>query len=165
MMDSDSGQGVAFMANSEFGILLGDCIVENIAQEYGWKNYHHPDRSRIGASAVLSEIARVQNTRAALQQFRALKNQKSARFMPDEDTLLIFAYLLLADNKEQDALEALKLEVEAYAEYPDAYHTLAKVYNVLGEKRLAIDNFRKSIELNPDNQDALENLKTLEGQF
>ena len=164
MMDSDSGQGAAIMANSEFGTLLGDCIVENIAQEYSWKNYRHPDRSRIGASALLLEIARLQNTQAALQQFRTLKNQKSARFMPDEDTLLIFAYLLLADDKEQDALQALKLEVEEYPEYSDAYHTLARVYNVLGERHLAIQNFKKSIELNPDDLDAIENLQTLEGQ-
>jgi CubicO group peptidase (beta-lactamase class C family) len=164
MMDSDSGQGVTFMANSEFGILLGDCIVENIAHEYGWKNYRHPDRSRIGASAALLEMARLQNTQAALEQFRALKNQKSARFMPDEDTLLIFAYLLLADDKEQEALEVLKLEVEEYPEYSDAYHTLARVYNVLGERHLAIQNFKKSIELNPDDLDAIENLQTLEGQ-
>jgi len=164
MMDSHSGQGMVFMANSEFGILLGDCIVENIAHEYGWKNYRHPDRSRIGASAVLLEMARLQNTQAALEQFRALKNQKSALFMPDEDTLLIFAYLLLADDKERDALETLKLEVEEYPEYSDAYHTLARVYNVLGERHLAIENFRKSIELNPDDLDAIENLHTLEGQ-
>ncbi len=39
MMFGDSGQGEVIMANSPFGIRLGDTILDRLAQEYGWKEY------------------------------------------------------------------------------------------------------------------------------
>jgi hypothetical protein len=32
------------MANSEYGIMLGDFVFEEIAKEYGWKGYVPSDR-------------------------------------------------------------------------------------------------------------------------
>jgi len=39
LMFADSGQGAVIMANSQYGIMLGDFLLEQIAKEYGWKNY------------------------------------------------------------------------------------------------------------------------------
>lgn len=39
IMFGDSGQGAAIMANSQYGIMLGDFLLEQIAKEYGWKGY------------------------------------------------------------------------------------------------------------------------------
>ena len=44
IMFGDSGQGTAIMANSEYGIMLGDFVCEEIAKEYGWKGYVPSDR-------------------------------------------------------------------------------------------------------------------------
>lgn len=44
MMFGDSGQGAVIMANSQHGIMLGDFLCEQIAKEYGWKNYVPSDR-------------------------------------------------------------------------------------------------------------------------
>jgi len=44
IMFGDSGQGAALMANSEYGIMLGDFVFEEIAKEYGWKGYVPSDR-------------------------------------------------------------------------------------------------------------------------
>ena len=44
LMFADAGQGAAIMCNSDFGILLGDSLLEKIAKEYGWKNYVPSDR-------------------------------------------------------------------------------------------------------------------------
>jgi CubicO group peptidase (beta-lactamase class C family) len=164
MMYSDSGQGVAIMTNSEFGILLGDCIVENIAQEYSWKNYTPPDRPQIGASAALLAFAHLEGIQTALKQYQILKQEYPSRYTLDESTLSIFAYLLLADSRLQDALEVMKLAVQEYPEYWNAYDTLAEVYMILGERQLAIQNYEKAVELNPENRSAIENLKTLKGK-
>lgn len=99
MMYSDSGQGAAIMVNSDFGFLLGDYLVENIAQEYGWKNYMPPDRLRIGASTILLAITQLQGIQAALKGYQILKKDNHSRYVPDENTLVIFGYSLLADNK------------------------------------------------------------------
>jgi CubicO group peptidase (beta-lactamase class C family) len=39
MMFGDTGQGAAIMCNSDYGILLGDFVLDQIAREYGWKGY------------------------------------------------------------------------------------------------------------------------------
>ena len=64
-------------------------------------------------------------------------------------------------QKLEDALEARKLEVLEHPQYWNAYDSLAEVYLALGEKELAIQNYQKSIELNPENQNAMEHLKKL----
>ena len=39
IMFGASGQGAAIMCNSQYGIMLGDFLLDKIAQEYGWKGY------------------------------------------------------------------------------------------------------------------------------
>ena len=73
----------------------------------------------------------------------------------------MLGYLLLSDKRPEDALEALKLEVREHPDYWNGYDTLAEMYMELGEKQLAIQNYEKSIELNPDNQNGMERLKEL----
>jgi CubicO group peptidase (beta-lactamase class C family) len=161
IMYSDSGQGAAMMANSQLGILLGDCLIENIAHEYGWKTHVAPNRPRLGAPAVLMALSQLEDTQTALKQYQILKDANLPRYAPDENTLLIFGYSLLAYKKTEDAVEALKLEVHEYPRYWNGYDTLAEVYAALGEKQLAIQNYEKSVEINPDNQNAVENIKKL----
>ena len=114
MMYADTGQGAAIMANSQNGILIGDYLIENIAEEYGWVNFSPSDRPRLAAPAALISIAQLQGMPAAIRQYWALKQATSSRYAPDKNTLLIFGYLLLAGNRLEDAFETLKLEVQEY---------------------------------------------------
>ena len=161
LMDSDSGKGAAIMANSQIGILLGDVLVENIAREYGWRNYVAPDRPRLGANAALIAIAQREGVEAALKQYHLLKRTQPVRYVPDENTLLIFSYSLLASDQIPSAIDVMKLEVEEYPDFWNAYDTLAEIYAAVGEKQLAIKNYAKSIELNPNNLKAIETVKRL----
>ncbi|HLO29353.1 MAG TPA: serine hydrolase, partial [Anaerolineales bacterium] len=163
MMDSDTGQGVAFISNSQFGILLGDYLVRNIAKEYGWKNYILPNRPHLGADAVLIAIAQRESIPAAFRQYHRLKDSQPLHYTPDQNTLLIFGYSLLASNQIEAALEALKLEVQEYPDFWNAYDTLGEIYAAIGEQELSIENYEKSLELNPANRSAIENLKKLKG--
>lgn len=44
MMFADSGKGAVVMANSQYGIMLGDFLFEQIAKEYSWKGFVASDR-------------------------------------------------------------------------------------------------------------------------
>ncbi len=164
VMDSDSGQGAAIMANSELGILLGDCLMENIAQEYGWKNYVAPNRPRAGAGAALLAAYQAKGVQAAIKQYMAIKHTKLPQYKPDQNTLLMFSYYLAGTEQPEAALEVMKMEVQEYPAYWNAYDSLAELYAMVGEPKLAIQNFEKSLQLNPDNWHALENLKKLSKQ-
>jgi Tfp pilus assembly protein PilF len=54
------------------------------------------------------------------------------------------------------------LNAEEYPKSGNAYDSLAEAYAKDGQKRLAIDNYRKSLELDSKNQNAIERLKELE---
>jgi len=76
--------------------------------------------------------------------------------------LLILIYSLLAENRLQEAIEAMQLELQEYPKFWNAYDTLAEMVLLAGDEQLAIQNFEKSIELNPGNQNAIQALKMLE---
>jgi len=161
VMDSATGQGAAIMTNSEFGSLVAGILIDAIAREYHWKNYFLPDPSSAGLCALLLKHARIHGIQAALTQYRVIKEMKPAENALDRTTMIVFGYLLLADNKPEDAVEALKLEVQEYPQYWNGYDTLAEIYAAIGERQLAIQNYEKSVELNPENQNAIERLKNL----
>lgn len=163
-MFGDSGQGVAIMANSENGILLGDYLIENIAREYGWHGYVPPARPLIGAATVLRAVAQSRGTPAAMKTYRELKSTTVQRYVPDQESLIALTYWLSNANKLQDAFEVAKLEVQEYPSYWNAYDTLAEMYLNAGDKQSAIQNYEKSVELNPGNHGGIEALKRLKGQ-
>jgi cytochrome c-type biogenesis protein CcmH/NrfG len=53
------------------------------------------------------------------------------------------------------------LNVEAYPEAFNPYDSLGEAYMVNGDKELAIKNYAKSLELNPNNLGAIEMLKRI----
>ena len=82
-MNSDSGKGVAIMANSDNGIAVGDLLMKSVAKEYVW-NYKSPGS---GAFTMLVLIAKLKGTEAALQRYGELKKTGSADYPVEERTL------------------------------------------------------------------------------
>jgi CubicO group peptidase (beta-lactamase class C family) len=160
-MFGDSGQGAVIMANSQNGILLGDLLLSLIAKEYGWKNFVPSNRPRMGSSAVLLSAAQQKGVKAAIQVYGQLKKMESPEYALNEETLIGLGYSLLGENKPQDAIEIMKLEVHEYPNYWNGYDSLGELYMNVGEKKLAIENYKKSVELNPGNHSGIEALKKL----
>jgi tetratricopeptide (TPR) repeat protein len=71
-------------------------------------------------------------------------------------------YRLMATGKLKEAIEIFKLNVEAYPQGFNAYDSLAEAYLNANERALAISNYKKSLELNPNNTNAVAALKKLE---
>jgi len=57
--------------------------------------------------------------------------------------------------------EIFKLNVKAFPEAFNPYDSLGEAYMLAGEKELAIKNYRKSIEINPDNENGRKMLEKL----
>jgi cytochrome c-type biogenesis protein CcmH/NrfG len=56
-----------------------------------------------------------------------------------------------------------KINVADYPKSANAYDSLGEAYMVDGNKSAAIENYKKSLELDPNNGNAREMLKKLEG--
>jgi len=160
IMISDTGQGAAIMANSDNGVEIGNYLVNNIAREYGWK-YAPPKNDAAGA---LSLVEATKGAKAAIQEYHYLHENAASQFDFNEGTLNQLGYDLLTKGKTQDAIQVFKMNVQEYPKSWNCYDSLGEAYMKAGEKELAIENYAKSIELNPDNKNGVEMLKKLKEQ-
>lgn len=90
---------------------------------------------------------------------------QNASFQLTEDDLNMWAYQLLAQKRFDQAIEIFKLTVELYSQSANAYDSLAEGYEDRGEKDLAITNYKRSLELNPKNMNAVQHLGALHAKM
>jgi tetratricopeptide (TPR) repeat protein len=100
---------------------------------------------------------------AAINQYRDLKARKNSTYDFSEGELNMLGYQLLQMNKVVEAIEIFKLNVEAYPQSANPYDSLGEAYLSHGDKDLAITNYKKSLELNPQNTNAARILASLSG--
>ena len=70
-------------------------------------------------------------------------------------------YFLLGEGLATEAIQIFRLNVEAYPESGNVYDSLAEAYMEAGEKDLAIDNYEKALEIEPDNANVVKMLDML----
>ena len=98
---------------------------------------------------------------AAATRYRELKASRSTEFDLTEGQLNNLGYELLQQKKNAEAIEVFKLNVEAFPQSGNAYDSLGEAYMKAGQKELAIKSYAKSLELNPGNRNAVDQLATL----
>jgi len=98
---------------------------------------------------------------AAVQQYRQLKVSDPDGYDFSENQLIGLGYQLIAMQKYPEAIAIFKLSTEMYPRSYNTYDSLAEAYMDNGARNLAIENYRKSLELNPQNTNATQKLKLL----
>lgn len=99
---------------------------------------------------------------AAIEEYRDIKKNHKDEYIFDERYLNAVGYFLLQRERIDDALEIFKLNVEEYPKAWNVYDSLAECYNVKGNRKKAIELYKKSLELNPENVNGKEMLARLE---
>jgi tetratricopeptide (TPR) repeat protein len=80
----------------------------------------------------------------------------------DGEVIDIGKYRLINASNLPATLEIFKLNVELYPHSANVYDSLGEMYLKSGDTENAILNYKKSLERNPDNNNACEMLKNLE---
>jgi tetratricopeptide (TPR) repeat protein len=70
-------------------------------------------------------------------------------------------YQYLGEDRIPDAILVFELNTKLYPESANTYDSLGESYVAIGDNQLAIKNYEKSVELNPDNENAKEMQKKL----
>lgn len=89
------------------------------------------------------------------------KNKNKDKLLFSERTMTNLGYSYLGKN---DLITAIKIFQLNAAEHPNSfnvYDCLGEAYLANGEKEKAIENYKKSIEINPKNENGIKILKTL----
>ena len=125
--------------------------------------YNQPyDPPKLSIVPVLEETIRGKGIEAGLAQYRELKAKQSATYDFAEGELNQLGYQLLRSGRAKEAVEIFKLNVEAYPQAFNTYDSLAEAYESVTERDLAIQNYKKALELNANHTGAADALKRLE---
>lgn len=65
--------------------------------------------------------------------------------------------------EDKQSIEVFKLTVALYPTSANTYDSLAEAYETTGDKRRAIANYARSLELDPKNGNTVEHLAKLRG--
>src|SRR5262249_40964605 len=101
---------------------------------------------------------------AALDVYPRLKQGEIPGYgKANENTLNQLGYILLGEKKVDEAIKVFQLNVQEYPKHWNCYDSLGEAYMNAGQKDLAIQNYEKSLELNPKNTNGADMLKKLRG--
>lgn len=136
------------ITNSIIGILNG-------------QPYDAPKKS---IAETLYKIAVENDVASAVAEYRKLKAENSPTFDFSETELNTLGYQLLGMKRAKDAIEIFKLNVEMFPKSSSVYDTLGETYLADNQKDLALANYKKAVELDPKNANALQIVNRLEGK-
>jgi CubicO group peptidase (beta-lactamase class C family) len=146
------------LLNSTGGTKLQDMSQKIAAILFG-KPYKTPLRD---IADTFFDTIMEKDVQTAIKQYRELKATQQDAYDFGEPQLNGVGYRLLQTKRVKDAIEVFKLNVEMFPQGFNTYDSLGEAYMVNGDKNLAIQNYKKSLELNPKNTSAVEMLKKLE---
>jgi hypothetical protein len=116
-----------------------------------------PQRSL--ADRLAQTIAK-QGVGVAVEQFQQQRKTFPAATGPNELNLLGYHYL--TKNRLAEAVEVFKLNVALFPAEGNGYDSLGEAYMVQGDTARAIQNYRRAVELDSTNSNAVEMLRKLE---
>jgi tetratricopeptide (TPR) repeat protein len=85
----------------------------------------------------------------------------SSNYFNTEREMSYAGYYLLQGDKVKEATALLKLDTELFPNSFNAFDSYAEALSIAGDKTNAIENFKKSVRLNPGSINGLKRLKEL----
>jgi len=158
---SGKEQIIIICSNCSF-LCEGNEMVLKIYQLLNNKPYQHIRIKHSLTQYIAEDIAMHAGIPAAIDEYFRLKNDTLDFIVPDED-YLIYAGRGVAERGDFD--NAILIFQALLSEFPEswqAYDALGETYIMKGDTKQAIQSFKKSVELNPQNTNAIEMLKKLE---
>jgi tetratricopeptide (TPR) repeat protein len=144
-----------------------------IAAELGFEDYRTNTDAALKAileyvpqkslTQLLTEAATAIDFKAAAEVYRRWRNEPANKYRNPETAVNNLGYQFLGKKQFAQAIEIFKLNVEAFPQSANAYDSLAEAYMTAGNKELAIKNYEKALELDPNMASAQEALRKLRG--
>jgi tetratricopeptide (TPR) repeat protein len=120
-----------------------------------------PQRPATPIGIPLGQMIAEKDVEKAIEYYRELKRTQPQKYDFSERQLNSLGYGLLGLNRPKDAVEIFKLNVEMFPNAWNVYDSLGEAYLAVGNKELALENYEKSVKLNPDNVSGQEAIKKL----
>lgn len=124
---------------------------------------HHGQNRPRQLEEMLYEVIAAQGVQAGLAHYRELREKYYGGFVFDfrELVLIGLAQQLQSESKFEDAIAVLNLNTEFFPHSAATFYVLGETYLKKGNKALALENFKKTLEIEPNNQAAQRQLDEL----
>lgn len=137
-------------------------------RSYPWENASYDDAVRLskGTKLLAKNLERDVADKGIDAALKALDQGKSGgpnSYYIDEGKVNQIGYQLLNRGKTADAIEVFKLNVREFPKSSNVYDSLGEAYLKAGNQELGIQNYKRSIELDPSNTNAIDIVKRLTG--
>jgi Tfp pilus assembly protein PilF len=99
-----------------------------------------------------------------MQAYRRFKADPLHAYTDTERAMNSLGYRLLGEKMTSQAIAVFKANVEAYPGSPNVYDSLADAYLAAGDKKAALESYRRMLEVDPQNANALNAIRRLETQ-
>jgi hypothetical protein len=119
------------------------------------------EADKIPLSKWFAETMKEQGIAVAIKKTKAAWRAQDVRYHFSEDYLNSIGYDLLDKNKNKEAIAVFSLNTEMYPNSANAYDSLAEAYLKDGQIELARKYYKKTLELNPNNDKAKNVLKNM----
>jgi len=119
---------------------------------------------KFSACPALQKTLEKSGLEAMQKQYREILTRKENKLHFIENEFNNWGYALMGEQKIKEAIVVFIINVEQFPLSANAYDSLGEAYMVAGNKDLAVKNYKKSLELNPQNTNAVEQLKKLEAR-
>lgn len=159
LMIPDKKIAVVMMSNFDGGASLGQLTAAALDVALGLKPA--PLVIKLPIARVIARAIATSGIDSAVTQYLDLKKNQAQSYDFSEPQLNRLGYRLLQQRKLKEAIRVFQLNVEAYPQSGNVYDSLGEAYMVNGDKQLAIENYEKSLKLDPGNANAVEMLKKL----
>jgi CubicO group peptidase (beta-lactamase class C family) len=128
--------------------------------------YYIPDMHEANGFGLAPNIAKLRTEllkggfEHALPIAQKLQKQNNPLTL-GENELNAWAYQLLAQKKPKEALSIFKLNTKLFPQSANTYDSLAEMLEITGDNDNAVQNYKKALTLNPNNQNAAERIRIL----
>jgi hypothetical protein len=112
-------------------------------------------------SVPMEKILETEGLEAAVTFFNKFRESIPEGYFLNEKSMNSLGYRLLAADKIEAAIQIFKLNVEVYPESFNVYDSLGEAYMKNGHTELAIQNYEKSVAMNPENVNGKQMLEKL----
>ncbi len=156
--------GVVMFTNSDNGMSIVQAILSRAVggshPGFAWLDYEAHDAPTRLVRKALERTIRGQGIAAGIDRYYQLKQESPADAF-EESMLNTLGYSLLRTRLVEEAIAVFKLNVRMYPDAFNTYDSLGEAYMVHGDTLLAIENYEKSVKLNPENTNGIRMLERL----
>ncbi|MDO6435766.1 tetratricopeptide repeat protein [Cyclobacterium sp. 1_MG-2023] len=108
-----------------------------------------------------NELATAQQYNSLWELYEESKKKHPDLNLPEGSLNTLGLQLIFNPKTSTQGINVFNLAIQLYPKSANLFDSLAEAYLFMGNHKKAIANFRKSLELNPQNQNAIDRLKTM----